>query len=417
MKQFLKFMIKFFIPLLILGAGFAGFNYLKSTKEVPTPKPPEERSWNVSALQAELKPVQAQFKLYGSLIAARSVDLRALVAGEVVEVSENLQEGAEVIQGEVLLVIDPFEYEAAMTERRASLLEARAKLDEFRAKDKSDRLMLARDREILELDEKNVTRSEKLKKKGNISDRALDTAITTLNRQKQTVEQRESQLKIQQAKITQQQAVISRLEVNLKRAERDLRNTQLKAPFSGYLENITAELGKRVDNRDQVASLVDSKEYEVKFQLPGKSYGSLLSTPEKVIGRKVKIVWTSSGEKYAFDGTIKRIGSQIVSDTGGIEIFAVLDPSESLKLIRPGAFVEVHAPGPVFDNSVLVPEQAVFEDKYVYVIEESRLVKRAIQIEFQQGVNHIITGNLKSGDKILTTRFAEVGPGILVEVR
>ncbi|MBL4906368.1 MAG: efflux RND transporter periplasmic adaptor subunit [Sneathiella sp.] len=408
---------KIILPVIILIAGIGSYSYFVSTKAVETPEPVKERVWNVAAQTLEPGTLAPTVQIFGTLIPARDVDLRSLVAGEVIRVSPNFKEGALLETGEMLIEIDPFDAQAILAEKKATTLEAQSRLVELRATEKSDRVALIRDEEILAVDVRNLKRSEKLSKKGNISERALDDARSALSRQHQQVEQRTAQLEIQRARIGQQKAVLERLKVGVKRAERDLKNTRLTAPFSGYISELGADLGKRVDAKDKVARLIDASQLEVKFHLSDRQYGVLLASEGGVINRPVSVRWMTGDKEHVFKGTIARIGSEIKAETGGIDIYAILDAESLIAEVRSGAFVEVMLTGQSYSNAVRVPEYSVYERNKVYVVENGRLVARTIQVLFDNGSNLLITGDLKAGDQLVTTRFAEIGPSLRVEIR
>ncbi|PHQ71729.1 MAG: hypothetical protein COB93_02615, partial [Sneathiella sp.] len=208
--------LKILLPLVILGLGAGGLMYLVMTKPVVEPEIVEERVWIVAAMPAEVTDQSLNLELFGSLVAARDVELRSLVGGEVIEVGENFREGSILEKGALLVAVDPFEFQARLDENQAGLLEAKSRLKELIATEKSEQTALSRDREVLEREVRNVERSESLSKRGNISTKALDDARSTLSRQRQTVELREAQLDILKARIGQQKAVIERLGVGVR---------------------------------------------------------------------------------------------------------------------------------------------------------------------------------------------------------
>jgi len=408
---------KIVLPLVILAIGGSGMAYLKASKPVEEPVAVEERVWNVTAEKVQLGDLAPEVQLFGTLIASRDVDLRSLVAGEVIGVATDFKEGARIERGELLVEIDPFDFEALLSERKASALEAKSRLIELKALKRSEQTSLARDREILALDVRNLKRSEKLSKRGNISEKSLDNARSALSRQMQQVEQRDAQLDIQRARIGQQEAVLVRLEVGVKRAERDLSNTHLIAPFTGYISEIGAELGKRIDVKDKVARLIDAGQLEVEFHLSDKQYGILIASKGGVFDRPIKVSWRTGDVVHVFAGKIARIGSEMKAETGGVDIYAVLDPNTVIAEARPGAFVDVTLTGETYSNAVRIPEQSVYSKKTVYVIEDGRLAARDVTILFDNGINLLVAGDLNDGDQLVTTRFSEIGPGIRVEVR
>lgn len=413
----MKLILKIILPLMILGIAGGGFAFLLSTKPVETPRPIKERSWNIAVQTIELQTLAPIITVFGTLIPSRDVELRSLVAGEVIRVSKNFKEGALLKKGEMLIEVDPFDYESALSERRASALEAQSRLVELRATEKSDRASLLRDKEILALDIRSLVRSEKLAKKGNISAKALDDARSALSRQRQQVEQRAAQLEIQKARIGQQQAVLNRARVGVKRAERDLSNTMLKASFTGYISELGADLGKRVDAKDKIGRLIDAGQLEVQFHLSDRQYGVLLASGGGVIGRTVDVSWKTGQKEHVFDGKIARIGSEIKAETGGVEIYAILSDETMNAEARSGAFVSVTLKGESYTNTVQVPEYTVFDGNRIYVVEDGRLAARKIEILYDNGETLLIAGDIQNGDSLVTTRFAEIGPGLKVEIR
>ncbi len=417
MKGFFGTSLKILLPLIILLAGGAGFYLLVITKPVIEPEIVQERVWTVAAIPAKIEDQSLDLALFGSLVAARDVEMRSLVAGEVIEVGENFREGSIVEKGELLIGVDPFEFQARLDENKAQLLEAKSRLSELNATQKSEQAALSRDREVLEREVRNVARSESLSTRGNISEKALDDAKSTLSRQKQTVELREAQLDILNAKIGQQQAVIERLEVGIRRAERDLKNTRLLAPFKGYVAEVSAEFGKNIDARDKIARIIDASQLEARFLLSDSQYGRLVGDSAGIIGRPVTVKWQSGTTDLSFQGNVSRLSSEIDSNTGGVEVYAVLETNENINVLRPGAFVEVILSGNSYENVVKLPEYSVFDGEVVYVVREGRLQSRQVDVVAQNGSELFVRGDLNQDDMIVTTRFPEIGPNLKVEVR
>jgi RND family efflux transporter MFP subunit len=415
--HFLKLAIKIVIPLLILAFGIGVFVYLVKTKPVIEPEVVSERVWPVNVQAVQHKDQSINLLLFGTLVAARDVELRSLVAGEVVEVSPNFREGGILQKDELLIGVDSFDYQASLDENQAGLLEAKSRLSELLASQKSEKTALTRDSEVLEREIRNVDRSESLSKRGNISEKALDDARSALTRQRQTVELRQAQLDILTARIGQQQAVIDRLEVGVRRAERDLKNTKLVAPFRGYLAEVSVEYGKNIDARDKVARLIDASQLEARFLLSDSQYGLLLANTAGIIGRPVTVRWGSGETVVSYVGKVSRLSSEISFSTGGVEVYAVLEENDNIDLLRPGAFVEVILKGNTYDDVIKVPEYSVFADDTVYVAKDGKLEPREIVVIAKNGSDYFIRGDLEDEELVVITRFPEIGPNLRVEAR
>ena len=174
-------------------------------------------------------------------------------------------------------------------------------------------------------------------------------------------------------------------------------------------------MGKRLSINDRVARLLDLKQLEVMFHLPDSEYGKLISSDGGGLeGRIITVVWRFGQQTREFVAAIERVSSEIKSETGAIRVYAQLFTDSESILIRPGTFVEVIMPGPIFPKSVKLPENALHESNSVYVSVGGRLEKRLVDVLGRTGNEIIVRGELSDGDKVVISRFAEIGPGIKV---
>ena len=196
--------------LIVVGLTALIIFYLNSTKTETEIVDAPEKLWPINAIQAEYKNTTPNLKLFGEITSARRSDLRVSVGGQVIEVGENFKEGGVVKMGELLLRVDNFEYQNAVTE-------GQAKFD-----------ILKRDSD----------RAEKLHLKGSVSEQFKDNALLEKTQQ----------------------------EIILAEAKKDLRDTQLFAPYDGVINDVVASLGKQVSTfNDKVSEIIDIKNLEVRF--------------------------------------------------------------------------------------------------------------------------------------------------------
>ena len=64
-----------------------------------------------------------------------------------------------------------------------------------------------------------------------------------------------------------------------------------------------------------------------------------------------------------------------------------------------------------------MPESALYNGNTVYVIKDERLVARKVELVARIDNDILLRGGIKVGDRIVTTKFSEIGPGQKVEVR
>ena len=406
------------MPLVMLGAGILGFWGLMATKSAVKPHSAPERAWVVKTRPVAFTTSQPDLQLYGEIIAGKKVDLRTLAAGEVVAVGSRFKEGASVKAGEELIRIDTFDYIAARDEARARLAEARARLAEIKAKTHLEESALKWAREQLELARNDYERALKLKSIRAVAQNVVDTRKLAVSQRAQAVQLRRDNLQIQKARAGQQDAVIKRLELGVRRAVRNLENTVLKAPFDGYIAKTNAQKGRFVGVNDAIATLIARDSIDVRFTLSDKQYGRILAAEGTVLGRKVKVTWRVGGKPLEYDGVVDRVGAQILASTGGVYVYAhVTGEARQLRALRPGAFVEVRMKDRSFDKVATLPETALYGSGLLYVVEGKRLAPRKVSVVGNSGPAVLVRGDLKPGEKVLITRLAQAGDGLLVDVQ
>jgi multidrug resistance efflux pump len=389
--------------------------YLVKTKPVITPEAPAEHVWTVAASTVEISDLAPTLALFGQIVSGRETELRALVAGPVISTGDNFHEGGKVSAGELLVAIDPFDYQAALDEGRARMAEAEARKAEIEARLKSERDALKQDDAQLGLTMRDLKRIQDLRKKGTVSEKRLDDSRVAESRQMQIVSTRKSSVAAMTAQLRQQASIIERLAVGVRRARRDLKRTKLKAPFDGYLLDKAAEVGKRLSPNDRIVRLVDAKRLEAKVQVSDDQYGRLVAGGG-IAGRPARLVWRAGNRVFEYDAIVERAGAKIDAASGGVNLYARVVGAGIDQPLRPGAFVEISLSDHTYPAVARLNENALYGD-VVYVVVEGRLVARKVDVVGRVGNDVLLRGALKTGDQAVTTRFAQIGPGLRVEVR
>lgn len=405
---------KIVLPIFLIAISIAGAGYLRATKPEVAPAPETEPVWDVRAATVERRDHQPQLLLYGELVAGREVVIRPKVAGEVTEASEKLLIGSRFDEGEVILRIDPFDYETAIDDLRAQRVEAEAKRRELVANRAMDAMLLELDREQRSLISRDVERYERLSDSRAASEKALDDARIALSRQIGTVSQREQSIVMLDAKLAQQDAAIERLSVSERRAKRDLEDTSVIAPFAGVITDVNAQIGQQLGVNDAIARLIDDQSLEISFQLSDADFGRLWQSG--LIGRKVTGRWKLGRAEFALPATIARVVPTIDPSAGGVTVYATIDDNLDGVPLRPGAFIEVEMLDRLYEDVVELPASALFGESTVYLIEDNRLRAKSVDLVAAHGDRVLIETDIAEGASVLASRLAEVGPGLLVEV-
>lgn len=404
------------LPIVFLLVGIGIFAVLKATKPVVPLKEVQERTWPVAVQTAAFEDIRPYVRAYGEIRAGREAELRAQVSGTVVAVHDDLGDGASVRGGEILVQIDDFDFVATRDERAADLAEAQAKLTELEQVLAGEEKLLPGDKNQVAIAGREVERQRKLLKKSAVSRKSYDDALASLNDRKQSVLVREQSLARLKTQIIQAQSSLKKAQTALSKAERDVEDTRLKAPFDGFLTQTDVTEGKQVSTSDRLGRLISLERLEVSFHVSEAGFARL-TRQNKLAGREVKVIVRRGQDDVSFAGKIVRIDARVDAATGGRNVFASLSGLTLETPLRPGVFVEVGVPDDLYKGVVSVPEQAVHENSYLYVLDGDRLRKREVALAVRDRGNVLISAGLKEGEKVCVTRFAEMGDGIKVIVK
>lgn len=414
-RRVLTMSAKILAPVFVLVLGVASFAGLKATRPEVPQRPVREQVWPVNAVPASFSDHQPDIRLYGQVIAGRKVELRALVAGEIVETGPGLKEGGVIAKDDTLLKIDSFQYRGALDEAEAKLAEARAKAREIEAMIAAEQDALRRAKEQLEISRRDLERAVPLAQRGTVSQKTADDRRMIVSEREQGVELRTNNLAIQQARAEQQRAIIAQLDWKVRQARRYLNDALLKAPFDAYVTGVSAEVGRIVSANDQVATLFDRDWVEVRFTLTNAQYGRIVSQQGDVTGGTVDVLWHIGDRPVRYQARIERVAAQISAESGGVDVFArIVDPREPVPL-RPGAFVEIHVRDRIYSNVMRLPQTALYGGDTVYVIEEQRLAARKVDVVGAAGADVLVRGDVKPGEHVMTTRLSKADSGLRVQ--
>lgn len=154
----------------------------------------------------------------GNIRARRTVDISSDVAGRIIEL--NIDEGQDVTQGQILLRLDPTQFQAAVARARATLSQAQATGAERQAS------LLQAQRQ-----------AERL-----ATIRSRDSTLISL----QQVQDAETDADVAQALQEAAEHGVAQARASLDEAQDRLSKTTIRAPISGKVTRLNVELGETV---------------------------------------------------------------------------------------------------------------------------------------------------------------------------
>lgn len=402
------------VMLLVLFGGLMGMNHFVSLKEDPPSRPPFQTTYTVNSVIAEQNSFQPNLLVYGEVQAAQAVELRSLVAGKIISVNPELKVGARIEKGEELLRIDPFNFETELANAQANISETEARIAENRARLKIEESRIRSLKDQFRLAKNDFDRISSLKDRGTATSKQVEDRELIMSQRLQSLEQAELNLVAEESRLKQQEAVLARFKRAEMQAMRNIEDTLLRAPLSGIVSEKNTGVGRLIGANDMVVALYEADVLEVRFTLTDERFGRIQSDSVGIVGRGVEVIWSVGGEEYRFPAKIDRIGAQITSSRGGVEVIAAITGDIAKSALRPGAFVEIIVPDKEFDAHFRIPDSALYQDDTIYAVVDGKLQERRVKVHARDDAHVILTGELKNGDEILITRIAEISEGLNV---
>lgn len=328
----------------------------------------------------------------GAVTPMREVSVRSQVAGEVIEVSDQLEPGGFVRAGDMLLRIEGADYRNTLLQRQSELLQAEAELELEQGR------QIQAEREYRELK----------------SDRSA-----SYTSQNQALVLRQPQLRSAEAQVAAARAAEAQARLSLER-------TVLRAPFDAQVISRAMNLGSQVSVGETLAELVGVESYWVEATVPlDRLQWMVFSSGGPDGGSPVRITHRSAwGQDQYREGWLDRLVGEL---EGGTRLARVLvrvdDPLAQLpghadqpSLII-GAFVETQIQGREITGALKLPRELIRRDDTVWLMREEVLAIQPVDIVFEDSNFAYIDGGLKADDKVITTNLATVKEGIRLRLR
>ena len=288
------------------------------------PPPPE-----VSVAQVLTKQVAQWDDFTGRVAAMETVELRPRVSGYVERVA--YREGQDVKKGDLLFVVDPRPYRAALDQALANLERARAEQSLAQMQDKRAQTLI---------DAKAISREE---------------------------------FEIRKAASSQGNAGVRAAEAAVAAARLDLQFTEVRSPIDGRAGRAAVTEGNLAQaDATLLTTVVSQNPMYVYFESDEQAYlryAALARKGERDGVRNPVRIGLADEDGYPHDGTVDFIDNQVDPKTGTIRARAVVANPD--RVFTPGLFARVQLKGSGRFAAKLIDDKAVLTDqdrKYVYVL-------------------------------------------------
>ncbi|MGZ4839987.1 MAG: efflux RND transporter periplasmic adaptor subunit [Terriglobales bacterium] len=329
--------------------------------------PPVDTGAPVVVATAEQRDMPVDVKAVGTVEAYSNVQVKSMIAGEITKVG--FAEGQDVRKGDLLFVIDPRPYQAALAQAQGNLARDLAQEANARAQ---------------------ATRYAALYKEGVVSREQHDQMATSADALKQAVEA--------------DRAAVETAKVNLT-------YTTIYSPLNGRTGNLLLHQGNVVKANDVPILAINQVEpIYATFSVP-EMY--LPDIKRYQVGRKLPVMVRVPNEPKPAEGVLTFIDNTVDPATGTIKLKATFANKD--RRLWPGQFADISLTLRTDKNAVLVPSAAVQTGQtgqYVFVVKADNTAElRNVIVSRTVGSDSVITSGVQAGDQVVTDGQVRLTPG------
>ncbi|MCI5145746.1 MAG: efflux RND transporter periplasmic adaptor subunit [Candidatus Electrothrix sp. AR3] len=386
MKIFFKTVLALLILTLAVGAAWQLYHNKPRARKAKPKRPVPV----VKAITIQADSEAVLFEASGTVIPAKILALRSEVEGRIIEQNAALVPGGIIRKGELLIRIDPQDYQFQIRERQAELATAQYELEVEQGK----QTIARQEWQILE---KEVSRK-------------------TAN---QGLALRKPHLQHARARL---EAAKSRLEA----AKLAQKRTAIRAPFTGIVLEEAVEKGQFIGRQSAIATLVATDAFWVQVSVPLSLLKRIqFPDPSGKKGSTVDIIQEqdSGGQDIIHTGTVfKLLGDLDPKGRMARLLVTVLDPFDLAgkepttgSKILLGSFVKMRINAGQLDNVYVIPSRALREGNRLWLVNDAGVFdSREVRVRWRRIDEVLVETSIAADERVITSRLQSPIPGMLV---
>ena len=364
----------------------------------------DEAAKPVKTEQVRQEPVRRSVEVVGTLAAVDEATISSEADGVVSRILVDL--GDRVTAGQVMVDLDREKAQYNSEQQRAALARALARYGAA-APDRLPPIEQTPDvqkasAELVQA-KQAFDRAAELHKRQLVPRQALDDAEATLH-----AKQAGYDSALQNAKNLR--ADIDASVASLKLADRQLRDTQIRAPFDGYVQRRLVNLGQLVKATTAVMSIVRVDPLKVTAEIPERM------APWIHVGEPVTL-YVDAYPGQAIAGKVSRISPAVNTQTRAFPFEALVPNGQAV--LKPGTFARVHVESGKVDQ-VMTLSYAAIQYRYgvnrVFVVEGDHLGARELKVGDRLGERIEVVAGVKPGETVAVTDVDKLADGLKVSV-
>ncbi len=355
----------------ILIVGFLSMNFFSDFKEEPPVRASQRPARIVQTEIVKLSDVQSQIIAFGRLTSSQPVDLLSEAEGKLLAGNIPFKPGQSFRKGDLLIQVDDRQVLLDLNSAKSDLLNALASvLPEIK---------------VDFPDEYPVWEAY-------FNSCGFDAPLAALPKAAN-----------QQIKLFLSRFNVYKLYFNARNLEIKQEKHRIYAPFNGTIATADLRAGANVRNGTRLGQIINLDNMEVTVPVAAEDI--------RWIDPYQKITFTSSEMSGSWTGKIKRIGRTIDAQTQTIQVYMTLDSDGNTPLFE-GIFLQATIPGRAIEDGLSIPKSAIYNDDYVYLINNRQLEYRQVEIARKEIETAIVASGLNENDTLVVEVLQGVAPGM-----
>lgn len=362
-------------------------HFRPEAKKQSAKKPP---TISVETMVVQPRQYRIMLESFGKIEPRTRGVISSQLSGQITAVSPEFREGGFFEKGELLLTIDPRDYNVQVEIAEAELAEMRVGYEEQQA--------------LAEQAQKDWA---DLGRKGKASAFAL----------------RKPQLEAARLKIDSARA-------KLKQARLAVERTRIKAPYRGRLLSKNVDIGDLVSATARLAEIYAVDRLEIRLPLKNSEL-AFIDLPERELAGqrsspRVTIENSLGAQSQYWQATVVRTAGAIDEKSQQLYVTAQINQEIDLQSgdekgagrrpLKIGQFVNARIEGRTIADALVIPNAAIYQGSYLYLVKDGLLQRTEINIAWQNSAEALIESGLQGGDQLVLTPLGQVSSGSRVKV-
>ncbi len=382
-RPFFITLLRFVIPLIIIGAGVIFAQHLYDTRPVAGRGRPDIPPPLVETTIVHKQDHQITLSAMGTVVPSRSITLKSRVGGFVETTSEKLIPGGVFQKGEVILRLEQTDYALDVARKKAALDKLSASLR-------------------LEMGRQQVAREE-------IKILQKDAGSPIIN----------PSLALREPQLAQIKADIAAAETDLDLARLNLDRTIIKAPFNCMIMSVNVQTGSQISAQDALAELSGTDAFWVKVSVPPDQlkWITIPANPKE----KGSPAIVSNQNDTPHQGHVIRLLGELGPKTRLATLIITIDdplgqshPTDSALLLN--SYVRVAVLAEKIADIIALPRSLVRNQTQVWVAADGRMEIRTIDFIWRDNEYLFVTRGLDDKDAVIVSDLSSPVDGMALRV-